>query len=91
MTVEIGYALVSGTVLAAVTFAGAVAPALFFFDLGRTAHDVVIGVGTAAAGLAFVIRVVHVLWRFPRREGRRLPAPTPGRPSRSGSTGPDDA
>lgn len=90
MTVEIGYAVVSGAVLAALTFAGAVAPALFLFDLGRTARNVVIGVATAAAGLAFVLRVVHVLWRFPRREGHRLPAPVPGRPGRSGSTGPED-
>ncbi|MER6191010.1 DUF6332 family protein [Streptomyces cyaneofuscatus] len=87
MTVEIGYALVSSAVLAGLTFAAASAPALLLFDLGRTARMVVLGLATAAAVLAFVARVTHVLWRFPRREGRRLdgPAPAPDRSARSGS------
>ncbi|MFE7459568.1 DUF6332 family protein [Streptomyces sp. NPDC057554] len=80
MTIEIGYALVSATVLAAVTFAGILAPSLYVFDLGRTARQIVLGVAAVAAVLAFVTRVVHVLWRFPRREGQPLPVPPPSRP-----------
>ncbi|MEU0157477.1 DUF6332 family protein [Streptomyces sp. NPDC006261] len=85
MTVEIGYALVSSAVLAGLTFAAASAPALLLFDPGRTARTMVLGLATAAAVLAFAVRVVHVLWRFPRREGRRLGGPPPDRPGHFGS------
>ncbi|WP_443031656.1 DUF6332 family protein [Streptomyces sp. CBMAI 2042] len=92
MTVEIGYALVSSAVLAALTFAAASAPALLLFDLGRTARTVVLGLATAAAVLAFVARVVlscgafrggrAAAWtaRPQPRAGRAAPAPrTPQR------------
>ncbi|OKJ18377.1 hypothetical protein AMK21_22855 [Streptomyces sp. CB00316] len=85
MTVEIGYALISSTVLAGLTFAAASAPALLLFDLGRTARTAVLGLAGAAAVLAFAARVIHVLGRFPRRDGRRLGGPAPDRPDRSGS------
>ncbi|MFE2292364.1 DUF6332 family protein [Streptomyces sp. NPDC059452] len=77
MTIETGYALVSAAVLAAVTFVAVLVPPLYVFDLGRTARQVVLGVAGVAAVLAFVTRVVHVLWRFPRQEGHRLPGPPP--------------
>ncbi|MEI7032315.1 DUF6332 family protein [Streptomyces pratensis] len=81
MTIEIGYALVSAAFLAALTFAGVLAPWLFFFDLGPTARRVVLGVATTTAVLAFAARVAHVLWRFPQREAAPLPTPSPpGRP-----------
>ncbi|MFB8107591.1 MULTISPECIES: DUF6332 family protein [unclassified Streptomyces] len=85
VTVEIGYALVSSAVLAGLTFAAVSAPALLLFDLGRPARTVILGLATVAAALAFATRVVHVLWRFPRREGRRLGGPAPDRQVRSGS------
>lgn len=88
MTVEIGYALVSAAMLAGLTFAAASVPGLLLLDLGRTARAVVLGVATTAAALAFAMRVVHVLWRFPHREGRRLGGPTAGGLSRSDESGP---
>ncbi|MFF5724523.1 DUF6332 family protein [[Kitasatospora] papulosa] len=81
MTVEIGYALVSGAVVALVTFAGIFLPTLLV-DLPNVAERVLSRTGAALGAVAFALRVIHVLWRFPRTAGgRRLP---PGRPSRSG-------
>ncbi|MYR98133.1 hypothetical protein GTY67_01840 [Streptomyces sp. SID8374] len=85
MTVEIGYALATSAVLAGLTFSAISAPALLLLDLGRPARTVVLGLAAAAAVLAFATRVAHVLWRFPRREGRRLGGPAPDRPTRSGT------
>ncbi|WP_411084724.1 DUF6332 family protein [Streptomyces sp. cmx-18-6] len=93
MTIEIGYALISAVVLAAVTGAGILFPSLLLLDLGGTARKVVLGVAATVAVLVFVARVVHVLWRFPRQEGVLLPdagpGPGPERPSRSGPAGVD--
>jgi hypothetical protein len=63
MTIEIGYALVSAAVLAGVTFAAVSAPPyLLAAPAGwRRAADVL---GWVLAGVVFVVRVVHVLWRY---------------------------
>ncbi|MCX4678920.1 DUF6332 family protein [Streptomyces sp. NBC_01433] len=83
ITVEIGYALVSGAVVAAVAFAGIYAPALLF-DLTHNGERLLLGFGAGAATLAFLARIVHVLWRFPRvAEGRRIPADQPSQPGRT--------
>lgn len=83
MTVEIGYALVSGVLVAAATFAGvSLVPALLL-QLPGGAERVLFRVGTALGALVFTVRVVHVLRRFPQAaEGRRLPPrqPTPTSP-----------
>ncbi|MEH0401410.1 DUF6332 family protein [[Kitasatospora] papulosa] len=83
MTVEIGYALVSGAVVAVVTFAGIFLPALLI-DLPNVAERVLSRTGAALGAAAFVVRVVHVLWRFPRTAGERRPPSV--RPSRPGRT-----
>ncbi|MFJ8857763.1 DUF6332 family protein [Streptomyces sp. NPDC102451] len=86
MTVEIGYALVSGVLVAAVTFAGVSVPALLL-RLPGSAESVLFRAGAVLGALAFVLRAVHVLWRFPRAaEERRLP---PVQPSQPGRTSPD--
>lgn len=87
MTIEIGYALVSAAFVAGLIFAGALVPALFFFDPGPTVRRVLLPAAATAAALAFVLRVVHVLWRYPQREGTELPAPD--QPSQPGRTSPD--
>ncbi|MEU0298378.1 DUF6332 family protein [Streptomyces sp. NPDC006175] len=83
MTVEIGYAVVSGVVVAAATFAGVCLPALFL-QLPGGVERVLFRVGAALGALVFALRVVHVLRRFPRAaEERRLPAVQPSRPGRT--------
>ncbi len=87
MTVEIGYALVSGAVVAVVTFAGIFLPALLI-DLPNVAERVLSRTGAALGAAAFVVRVVHVLWRFPRTAGERRPPPVrPNRPGRGRTAG----
>ncbi|KPC80868.1 MULTISPECIES: DUF6332 family protein [Streptomyces] len=86
VTVEIGYALVSGVLVAAATFAGVLLPALLL-ELPARAEHMLFRVGAVLGALVFAVRVMHVLWRFPRRaEERRLPPVQPGPPGR---TGPD--
>lgn len=86
MTVEIGYAVVSGAVVAGATFAGILAPSLLL-DLPRAGDRLLFALAAGAAVPAFAARVVHVLWRFPRgAEGRRVPS---GQPSQPGRTSPD--
>ncbi|MEV5678532.1 DUF6332 family protein [Streptomyces sp. NPDC052179] len=83
ITVEIGYALVSAAVVAAVTFAGICAPALLF-ELTHHGERLLLGIGAGAAALAFLTRTVHVLWQFPRTaEGRPVPADQPSQPGRT--------
>lgn len=86
MTVEIGYALVSGFLVAAATFAGISSPA-FFLDLPVGVGHFLFGGGAVLGAAAFVIRVVHVLWRFPRSRSD-LPQGA-GRPIGPGPTGLD--
>lgn len=89
ITVEIGYAVVSGALTAGAAFAGIFAPALLF-DLTRAGEHLLFRIAAGTAAVVFVLRVVHVLWRFPRAarelEGRRLP---PSQPSHPGRTSPD--
>lgn len=92
MTVEIGYAVVSGALVAGATFAGIFLPALVL-DLPPTGERVLFRIGAALGSLAFAVRVVHVLWRFPRApQEQRVPqvqrAPS-AQPSQPGRTSPD--
>ncbi|MFF2523114.1 DUF6332 family protein [Streptomyces liangshanensis] len=77
ITVEISYALVSGGFVAILLYLGLYAP-VRYFDLPRGFALVAGGL----AGLTFVVRVVHVLWRFPRgaAQGTELGRSVTGRP-----------
>ncbi|WP_030662941.1 DUF6332 family protein [Streptomyces rimosus] len=66
MTVEIGFALLTGVFVAALVFGVVVSP-LLFTDLGRAGAGVLSAVAGCAAGVAFVWRVVRVLRRFTGR------------------------
>lgn len=82
MTVEIGYALLSAVLVAALVFGVIAGPKLMFALPYAAERGLLIAGGAAAAG-AFVLRVVTVLWRFtgsPR---------TPAQPSQPGRTSPD--
>ncbi|MEV6424456.1 DUF6332 family protein [Streptomyces sp. NPDC051662] len=91
ITVEIGFAVLTGALAAALVYGVIAAPA-WYFDL----PDAFGQVAAVAAGLAFVGRVVQVLWRFPR-SGQGAPAQLPGQqpekrtdqPSQPGRTSPD--
>lgn len=86
MTVEIGYALISGVLVGAATFTGVFLPALLT-QLPDGAERILFRAGAVLGALVFAVRVVHVLWRFPRtHEERSLP---PVRRSRPGHTNPD--
>ncbi|MER5279955.1 DUF6332 family protein [Streptomyces sp. NPDC002809] len=91
MTVEIGFAVLTGALLAAVAFVAVCAPALL-----ASGGGVGPGLPVAAAAVAvlvFVGRVVDVLRRFSRRDterevGGRGPL-LPDQPSQPGRTSPD--
>ncbi|MFB8027169.1 DUF6332 family protein [Streptomyces sp. NPDC056465] len=85
-TVEIGYAFVSGAVVAAAAFAGVFLPVVVL-DLPDGARALLFRAGAVLGALVFVLRVVHVLWRFPRAAEERRPRP--GQPSQPGRTSPD--
>ncbi|MFJ3709897.1 DUF6332 family protein [Streptomyces sp. NPDC090053] len=77
ITVEIGYALVTAGFVAATTFVGVVCP-LFFLDVPSGVAHVLFVAAASAATVAFLARVVHVLWRFrgvaqPSQPGRTKP------------------
>ncbi|MEU8679682.1 DUF6332 family protein [Streptomyces sp. NPDC048560] len=91
ITVETGYALASATFVAAAAFAGITAPALVL-DLSAAGERVLTTVGCSVAVLAFVARLVHVLWRFSRRSPGEVslpPSRQPPQPSQPGRTSPD--
>ncbi|MER5208254.1 DUF6332 family protein [Streptomyces sp. NPDC002825] len=71
MTVEIGFALVTAAVLAALVFGVLLVPALLV-GVDEPAGKALLGAGAVLAGLAAVWRVVRVLVRFDRarRQGR---------------------
>jgi hypothetical protein len=73
LTVEIGYALVSAVLAAALVFGAVAGPALFF-ELPRAVEAVLRFTGAGIAALTFVARVVHVLWRFPGKARSAEPA-----------------
>lgn len=103
-TVEIGFAVLTGAVLAAVAFVVVCVPTAFLAP-----HDglrsVLLMVAAGVAGLVFMGRVIDVLWRFGRRDSAvelgsagpasgaaggaaRGPA-APDQPSQPGRTSPD--
>ncbi|MFF8381906.1 DUF6332 family protein [Streptomyces sp. NPDC015661] len=71
MTVEIGFALVTGAALAALVFGVLLVPAVLV-GVSSPAGKALLRVGTVLAALAAVWRVVRVLVRFDaaRRQGR---------------------
>ncbi|MFF0064988.1 DUF6332 family protein [Streptomyces sp. NPDC005279] len=79
LTIETGYALISAVLVAAVAF-GVVAGPKLMFAMPYAAERGLLIAGVSAAAVAFVARVVTVLWRFPR---------TPPQPSQPGRTSPD--
>ncbi|MFI6937877.1 DUF6332 family protein [Streptomyces sp. NPDC050418] len=79
ITVEIGYALVSGAVLAALVFAVLAGP-VWAYDLTGTARTTLITAAAVLAPLAFLVRVITVLWRFQNATRQ---------PSQPGRTNPD--
>lgn len=92
MTVEIGFALLTGALLAAAAFIVVCAPALLPASGGGVGPGHLVA-ATVVASLVFVGRVVDVLWRFGRRDterevGRRGPL-LPDQPSQPGRTSPD--
>ncbi|MFI8434830.1 DUF6332 family protein [Streptomyces sp. NPDC079020] len=83
ITIEIGYAVVSGVVVAALTCAGIYLPAVFL-GLTRTGGQPLFTIAMGFAALVFLARVVHVLRRFPRPdEGLRVPDVQPSQPGRT--------
>ncbi|MFK8845387.1 DUF6332 family protein [Streptomyces sp. Ac-502] len=69
MTVEIGFALLTGVFVAALTFGAVVSP-LLFLQLSRNATGALVAAAASVAGIAFVWRVVRVLRRSAgRRSG----------------------
>ncbi|MER5360264.1 DUF6332 family protein [Streptomyces sp. NPDC002785] len=93
VTVEIGFAVVSGALLAAAAFTASYVPALLL-GLPGAARSGLAGIAAVVAALVFVGRVVDVLWRFGRRNTavpvvRRPPSCPGGQPSQPGRTSPD--
>ncbi|AVZ71653.1 hypothetical protein SLUN_05045 [Streptomyces lunaelactis] len=79
ITVETGYALASGFLVGGLTFLGVAGPTMVFPMPPAAERGLVVG-GAVAGAVVFVLRVVTVLWRFPR---------TPPQPSQPGRTSPD--
>jgi hypothetical protein len=71
MTVEIVFALVTGTLLAAAVFAVVLVPVLLL-DVSGPTRNVVLRAGALAGAVAGIRRLVSVLLRFDahRRQGR---------------------
>lgn len=104
MTVEIGFAVLTGAVMAAGAFVVACVPTAFLVPHSGL-RSVLLMVASGVAGLVFMGRVIDVLWRFGRRDsavelGHTSPAsgavvgaapspPTPVQPSQPGRTSPD--
>ena len=88
-TVEIGYALVSAALAAAVLFGAVAGPALLF-ALPPLLSMALLWLGLTAAGVVFPLRLVTVLVRFRRRNRAVGPCPDArAEPGRPGLTGPD--
>ncbi|MFH8793422.1 DUF6332 family protein [Streptomyces sp. NPDC017941] len=80
VTIEIGYALVSATVLALAVIGVVVAGPALAFDPPEAVERVLLRVGVALAAAAFAVRLVTVLWRFTARERARRAALDGGAP-----------
>ncbi|MEU1433676.1 DUF6332 family protein [Streptomyces sp. NPDC005786] len=91
VTVEIGFAVLTGALLAGAAFATVCAPALLLAS-GGVGSGLVVG-ATVVAVLVFVGRVVDVLWRFGHRTTERevdgRGPVLPDQPSQPGRTNPD--
>ncbi|MGW6689053.1 DUF6332 family protein [Streptomyces sp. NPDC054961] len=76
VTIEIAYAFISGGFAAALAFAAVYGPAVAFGLSPATTHAVAVA-GGVLAGVTFLSRVAHVLWRHARRteNADRPPAP----------------
>ncbi|MBM7171703.1 hypothetical protein JQK87_25525 [Streptomyces sp. G44] len=83
ITIEIGYALVSGVVVALAVFGAVSAGPLLAFDPPRAVASALMAAGLALAAVVFVVRVATVLWRFHDR------AQAAAQPSQPGRTRPD--
>ena len=79
MTVEIGYALVSATFVAAVLFGAVAGPALLF-ELPGVVETLLVRGALVLVPVVFLVRVATVLYRY-RQEA--------GQPSQPGRTNPD--
>ncbi|MCX4524501.1 MULTISPECIES: DUF6332 family protein [unclassified Streptomyces] len=66
ITVEIAYAVFSGIFVAALVFGAVAGPALVF-SLPEAARRALTVTGPVLAAAVFLLRAVHVLWRFARR------------------------
>ncbi|MGW1770396.1 DUF6332 family protein [Streptomyces sp. NPDC002104] len=66
VTIEIGYAFVTGCFAAGVVFAALYGPVLAF-DLSPATGRILATVGGVLAATVFLLRITHVLWRFARR------------------------
>ncbi|TXS49698.1 DUF6332 family protein [Streptomyces sp. OR43] len=92
VTVEIGFAVLTGALLAGAAFVVVCAPALLMASGGGVGRGLLVA-AAVVAGLVFVGRVVDVLWRFGRRTTERevdgrVPV-LPDQPSQPGRTSPD--
>lgn len=85
ITVEIGYALLSGVFAAAMVFC-AIAGLKLLFIAPYVVERGLFLAAWAAAVLVFVVRVVTVLWRFTATSGASDRA---GQPNQPGLTNPD--
>ncbi|MFF1922930.1 DUF6332 family protein [Streptomyces sp. NPDC058221] len=93
MTVEIGFAVLTGAVMAAGAFLAVRVPTTLLVPHDG-ARSVMFVVAAAVAVLVFLGRVVDVLWRFGRRDamagiGGPGGPPRPDQPSQPGRTSPD--
>ncbi|MER6782803.1 MULTISPECIES: DUF6332 family protein [unclassified Streptomyces] len=66
ITIEIGYAFVSGCFAAALVFGAVYGPSLVF-GLSPTADAALRLAAGVLAGAVFLFRITHVLWRFAHR------------------------
>lgn len=92
MTVEIGFAVLTGALAAGAAFVVVCAPALLLAPGGGVGRGQLVAAAVVAA-LVFAGRVVDVLWRFGRRTKERevdgrVPV-LPDQPSQPGRTRPD--
>ncbi|MBW5424248.1 hypothetical protein GKQ77_22215 [Streptomyces sp. BG9H] len=83
ITIEIGYALVSGAVVALAFIGVVIAGPLLAFDPPPAVVGVLKVAGVALASVAFAVRVATVLWKFHSRSAH------PAQPSQPGRTRPD--
>ncbi|MGW0532414.1 DUF6332 family protein [Streptomyces sp. NPDC003032] len=79
ITIEIGYALVSGAVVALAVIGVVTAGPLLAFDPPRAVASALRVVGPALGAAAFAVRVATVLWRFHSRGRGAVQPSQPGR------------